>query len=101
NADPSARKTGHPWPVSCRQLKQKPTKKPGVGRVFVKQRKKRATAYPAEISGPGRRAREVMPAAMRALVGPASIMEGVFITARTLAAIAAQCKPYITRPVRR
>jgi hypothetical protein len=78
-----------------------PQKKPGVGRVFVKQRKKRATAYPAEISGPGRRAREVMPAAMRALVGPASIMEGVFITARTLAAIAAQCKPRITRPVRR
>ncbi|HJT97002.1 MAG TPA: hypothetical protein VJ696_01690 [Rhodanobacteraceae bacterium] len=37
------------------------------GRVFVEMRETRATAYPARISSSGRRAREVMPAAMRAL----------------------------------
>jgi hypothetical protein len=37
-------------------------------RVFVETHEQRATAYPARIEGSGRRAREVMPAAMRALV---------------------------------
>ena len=38
------------------------------GRVFVETHEERATAYPAWLQGSGRRAREVMPAAMRALV---------------------------------
>ena len=37
------------------------------GRVFVDAHETRATAYPARKKGSGRRAREVMPAAMRAL----------------------------------
>jgi hypothetical protein len=37
------------------------------GRVFVETHETRATAYPAAMQGSGRRAREVMPAAMRAL----------------------------------
>jgi hypothetical protein len=37
------------------------------GRVFVDTHETRATAYPARIQRPGRRAREVIPAAMRAL----------------------------------
>jgi len=37
------------------------------GRVFVDTHETRATAYPARIKRSGRRAREVMPAAMRAL----------------------------------
>jgi len=37
------------------------------GRVFVDTHETRATAYPARIKHSGRRAREVMPAAMRAL----------------------------------
>jgi hypothetical protein len=37
------------------------------GRVFVETHETRATAYPAGMRGSGRRAREVMPAAMRAL----------------------------------
>jgi len=37
------------------------------GRVFVETHETRATAYPARIQRSGRRAREVMPAAMRAL----------------------------------
>jgi hypothetical protein len=51
--------------VVCRVQKQKTRRE---GRVFVDTREKRATAYPARIQGSGRRAREVMPAAMRALV---------------------------------
>jgi len=39
-----------------------------VGRVFVETHETSATAYPARKQGSGRRAREVMPAAMRALV---------------------------------
>ncbi|MEO7323639.1 MAG: hypothetical protein ABIW82_02295 [Dokdonella sp.] len=39
-----------------------------VGRVFVDSYEEFATAYPAEMDVSGRRAREVMPAAMRALV---------------------------------
>jgi hypothetical protein len=38
------------------------------GRVFVETHETSATAYPARKQIPGRRAREVMPAAMRALV---------------------------------
>jgi hypothetical protein len=37
-------------------------------RVFVESCDKRATAYPAGMLGSGRRARDVIPAAMRALV---------------------------------
>ncbi|HEX7111432.1 MAG TPA: hypothetical protein VF216_03235 [Mizugakiibacter sp.] len=48
--------------------RKKPTKNPAQGRVFVGFDEERATAYPADIGGSGRRAREVMPAAMRALV---------------------------------
>jgi hypothetical protein len=48
---------------------EKNIKKPGVGPgLLVVWHETRATAYPAEIRGSGRRAREVMPAAMRALV---------------------------------
>jgi hypothetical protein len=43
-------------------------KNPAQGRVFVDSCEERATAYPAGLQGSGRRAREVMPAAMRALV---------------------------------
>jgi hypothetical protein len=45
------------------------TKKPGAGPGFlVDAYEKRATAYPAECPMYGRRAREVIPAAIRALV---------------------------------
>ncbi|WP_369927811.1 hypothetical protein [Xanthomonas sp. NCPPB 2632] len=45
------------------------TKKPGTGPGFlVDADEMRATAYPAECPMYGRRAREVIPAAMRALV---------------------------------
>jgi len=45
------------------------TKKPGAAAgFFVDTREECATAYPAESDISGRRAREVMPAAMRALV---------------------------------
>jgi len=39
-----------------------------VGRVFVESHETSATANPSRKQGSGRRAREVMPAAMRALV---------------------------------
>ncbi|HEY6940608.1 hypothetical protein [Dokdonella sp.] len=45
------------------------TKKPGAGAgFFVDSCEERATGYPAGWLGSGRRAREVIPAAMRALV---------------------------------
>jgi hypothetical protein len=49
------------------------------GRVFVETHEQRATAYPARIRGSGRRAREVMPAAMRALVRVSAAEVAVFI----------------------
>jgi hypothetical protein len=49
------------------------------GRVFVDTREKRATAYPARSEGSGRRAREVMPAAMRALVRVSAAEVAAFI----------------------
>jgi hypothetical protein len=42
-------------------------KKPGAKAGFSSKHRMRATAYPAGMRGSGRRAREVMPAAMRAL----------------------------------
>jgi len=51
------------WEVSAGQKKTRHE-----GRVFVDTHQKRATAYPARMLRSGRRAREVMPAAMRALV---------------------------------
>jgi hypothetical protein len=51
------------------------------GRVFVETHETRATAYPARMQGSGRRAREVMPAAMRALVRVSAAGVAVFIRA--------------------
>ena len=51
------------------------------GRVFVDTHEKRATAYPAWMQGSGRRAREVMPAAMRALVRVSAAGVAVFMGA--------------------
>jgi hypothetical protein len=49
-------------------------KKPGTGPGFiVDTHEKRATAYPAECRYSGRRARDVMPAAARALVSTVAV----------------------------
>jgi hypothetical protein len=52
------------------------------GRVFVDAHEKRATAYPAWLQGSGRRAREVMPAAMRALVRVSAVGVAAFMGRR-------------------
>jgi hypothetical protein len=57
-------KCGHRPLCSCRDG---PTKKPGAKAGFSSKHRTRATAYPAGMQGSGRRAREVMPAAIRAL----------------------------------
>jgi hypothetical protein len=51
------------------RITESETKKPGTGPGFlVDSHETRATAYPAEYPMYGRRARDVIPAAMRALV---------------------------------
>jgi hypothetical protein len=55
-------------------------KKPGAGAgFFVDSCEEFATAYPAGMQGSGRRAREVIPAAMRALVTICGWSARVFI----------------------
>ncbi|MDE1894613.1 MAG: hypothetical protein KGH90_09835 [Xanthomonadaceae bacterium] len=55
---------GQPW------IKKKPDSRAGF---IVDTHEKRATAYPAECRYNGRRAREVMPAAARALVSTVAV----------------------------
>jgi hypothetical protein len=59
-----------PWEkVRKAENQESETKKPGAGPGFlVDAYEQRATAYPAECPMYGRRAREVIPAAIRALV---------------------------------
>lgn len=84
-------KIGHGWPLPVLVLDPRPpmagmtkTKNPARGPGFCRsvQTPMRATAYPAVCEGSGRRAREVIPAAARALVRMIASMENASVMSR-------------------
>jgi len=68
---------GFPFSVGVAPGQKNKTRREG--RVFVDTHEERATAYPAWLQRSGRRAREVMPAAMRALVRVSAAGVAAFI----------------------